>query len=156
MKDARALGAVLVVIALAIAMGGCATTQQADPLPVDDVEAAELTVLGEIGRSIDIPGVPAVVSYFSGGDVEVPLVTVEVRDRGSEVRLPVKVVPYDGSTLDETDPSVQAAVADGLVALGAVDEDNAEGVAGTVMGYVRTFVIGRSADYFLVEMPSQE
>ncbi len=156
MKGARALGAVLVAIAVVIAMGGCATTQQADPLPVDDVEPAELTVVGEIGRSIEIPGVPAVVSYFSEGDVEVPLVTTEVRKRGSEVQLPVKVVPYDGSPLEDTDPSVQAAVADGLMALGAVSEENAEDVAGTVMGFVRTFVIGRSADYFLVEMPTEE
>ncbi len=157
MKRTQVLVLVSVVLALVMAIGGCATTQQAtDPLPVEDVEAVELTVTGELGRSISIPGTEAVVSYFSQEDVEVPLVTATVRPKGESVTVPVSVVPYDGSPLEETDDSVQMTVQEGLVALGAATEDNAESVASTVMGYVRTFVIGRSADYFLVERPGEE
>jgi hypothetical protein len=156
MKGTRALLVVFVVLAAAVFVSGCATTQASDPLPVDNVSATELTVVGEVGRSIQVPGTSAVVSYFSQDEVEVPLVTNQARERGSSVQLDVKVVPYDGSPLEETDESVQAAVQDGLVALGSATGENAESVAGTVMGYVRTFVIGRQADFFLVELPSEE
>ena len=156
MKRARAILVVVVVLAAGVFLSACATTQASDPLPVEDVRAVELTVAGEVGRSIQIPGTSAVVSYFSQNDTEVPLVTDQVRGKGSSVRLDVRVVPYDGSPLEETDDSVQAAVQDGLLALGAASEANAEGAASTVMGYVRTFVIGRSADFFLVELPTEE
>lgn len=156
MTRARVLVAVLVALALALVLGSCASTAESDPLPVDQIEEVELTVSGQLGRSISIPGTPAVVTYFSQGDVEVPMVTATVRERGNEVTVPVQVIPYDGATVEETDPSVPAAVADALVGLGAVEEEQAEGVAETVMGYVRTFVIGRSADYFLVELPQGE
>jgi predicted small secreted protein len=157
MKRTPILAVVSIVLAIAVVLGGCATTQQAgEPLPVEDVEAVDLTVSGEIGRSIAIPGTDAVVSYFSQERIEVPLVTDTVRPQGESVTIPVSVVPYDGAVLEETDGSVQAAVEEGLVALGVAGEDNAESAASTVMGYVRTFVIGRSADYFLVEQPTSE